>query len=477
MKRFILILFLFSVAIVSFLPALDPDFGWHYRCGNEALTKGVFCTSNNYSYFLPDYKAYYPSFIYDITLALAYNTFGFIGVSAVGSLVFVLIALTFYRLLEGSPLFKIIAFYLLYFLSFGIFNLGIRPQIVTFLFFVLILFLIKKLQNGETKKAYYIPLLFALWSNTHLGFLSGLIAVLFAFSERLLMYIQHKSMTLRKSTILFGAVFLSSFIATWINPFGIYVYQELYNHVVSPLNTMIAEWVEPLPWQSALIIGSTLFFLFYQTRKRTLPLYSLALILFFCLFALKARRNIPLYYVSFFYVLSLSKLYNSFKQVSEMVSHEILIVLSSVGIIFFSFIQIPSTIQKSLYQANYCPTLAEDNCKAIKEYPQLSGNIFAFYEWGGYLIWKKPESKVFVDGRMPAWKDEKGKSPYQVYLSIIQAQDGWNKMLKQLKTNYIFINKGTFLDDVLYPNPERYGWKNVYENNTSIIYKSVETTR
>ncbi len=477
MKRIILILFLLSVAITTFLPVLDPDFGWHYRCGNEAFTKAIFCTSNNFSYFLPDYKAYYPSFVYDIILASVYNTFGFIGVSILGSLIFVFIALTFYRLLEGNPLFKILAFCLLYLLSAGIFTLGLRPQIVTFLFFLLTLLLIKKVQNGETKKAYFIPLLFVLWVNTHLGFLSGLIAVLFAFLEQLVMYIKHKSLALSNSTILFGAVFLSSLIATWINPFGIYVYQELYNHIVSPLNTMIAEWVEPLPWQSALIVGSTFFFLYYQTRKRVFAFYSLSLILFFCLFALKARRNIPLYYASFFYVLSLSKLNDFLKRVSENISYEILIVLSAVGIIFFSFIQIPSTIEKSLYQANHCPTLAEDNCKAIREYPQLSGNIFAFYEWGGYLIWRKPESKVFVDGRMPAWRDEKGVSPYKAYLSIIQAQDGWNDMLKQLKTNYIFINKGTFLDDVLYSNPEKYGWRNVYENNTSIIYKSKETVR
>src|SRR5205814_1427764 len=34
----------------------------------------------------------------------------------------------------------------------------------------------------------------------------------------------------------------------------------------------------------------------------------------------------------------------------------------------------------------------------------LKGEIFALYDWGGYLDWKLPEKKVFVDGRMPSWR-------------------------------------------------------------------------
>ena len=32
------------------------------------------------------------------------------------------------------------------------------------------------------------------------------------------------------------------------------------------------------------------------------------------------------------------------------------------------------------------------------------GEIFSTYDWGGYLIWKNPSKKVFIDGRMPSWR-------------------------------------------------------------------------
>ena len=35
---------------------------------------------------------------------------------------------------------------------------------------------------------------------------------------------------------------------------------------------------------------------------------------------------------------------------------------------------------------------------------KYEGEGFSEYGWGGYLIWKMPEKKVFVDGRMPSWR-------------------------------------------------------------------------
>ena len=74
---------------------------------------------------------------------------------------------------------------------------------------------------------------------------------------------------------------------------------------------------------------------------------------------------------------------------------------------------------------------------------------------------------------MPAWKDENGKSPYQVYLEIIQTQDGWNEKLRTLKTNYIFITNGTFLDLLLAKDAAKYGWEEVYRDNSAVIYQNV----
>lgn len=122
---------------------------------------------------------------------------------------------------------------------------------------------------------------------------------------------------------------------------------------------------------------------------------------------------------------------------------------------------------------NYCNQgLTKYPCQAIKNYPQLSGNVFSMYEWGGFLIWQKPNIKVFVDGRMPAWKDENGKSPYQVFLEIIQTQPGWNEQLRKWGTNYLLIGRGTFLNLFLQNDSIKYGWQEEYRNDVAVIYKN-----
>lgn len=112
-------------------------------------------------------------------------------------------------------------------------------------------------------------------------------------------------------------------------------------------------------------------------------------------------------------------------------------------------------------------------CMALKQFPQLSGNVYANYEWGGFLIWQKPNVKVFVDGRMSAWKTGDGTYPYQTYLAIIQAQPGWNEKLQKLKTNYLLIGTGTFLDLLLQKEKNQYRWEEKYRDNTAVVYQAL----
>lgn len=102
-----------------------------------------------------------------------------------------------------------------------------------------------------------------------------------------------------------------------------------------------------------------------------------------------------------------------------------------------------------------------------------TGNIFNTYEWGGYLIWKLPKMKVFVDGRMPAWKDDFGRYPYAVFLAILQTQPGWNEELRRNKTDYILISPGTFLDLLLQKESKTYGWQEIYRDKIAVLYQNV----
>jgi len=475
MKNKILVsLFLISVFFLCFLPVIDTDFGWHYRCGEAFLKSGSFslCTKNNFSYFLPNYKFNYPDFLYDVGLAAIYDRFGFIGISFIGGIIMVLTAVFFLYLIDIQLWLKITAFYLSFFLSYPVFNLGLRSQVFSYLFFLITLFLLKKSEKNS-KYLFFFPFLFLVWVNTHIGFFIGLLILFFYLLGMLI-----KSPKIDKRLLFFGIIFIFSLSITCLNFFGVETYREIVNHAFSPLNQMIAEWVAPPLWEVFLIIVLTIGSLIITTRQKNKSVFNILLILFFSILAFQARRNLPFFYTFFFYVLfNEKKFYDLFQNQLKIVSIKIDNIIASIIVtlsIFLFIIQLPSTISFDSSWNNYCNLgLSKYPCQAIKNYPKLSGNVYAMYEWGGFLIWQKPTIKVFIDGRMPAWKDENGQSPYQVFLDIIQTQPGWNEKLKELKTNHLLISNGTFLDLLLKEKAAQYGWQEKYRDTNTVIYQNL----
>lgn len=452
--------FLLSVFVISFLPVKDTDFGWHYRCGNQFLTQKKLCIINEFSYFLPNYKSAYPSLFYDVSLAFIFDRFGFVGVSIFGALIFTLSALIFINLVNTPLWLAIISFFLSFLLSFNTFNLGLRSQILSYLFFLTTLFILD-LSKKNRRWLFSFPLIFFIWVNTHIGFFLGLIVLGF--------YLIDSFVKKEKKAIYALLIIVLAFAATLVNPFGFRVYQEIANHAFSPLNKMIAEWVEPINWQIILIILLSVLTLISSIKRKSFSIFSCLMIVFFLFLGLKARRNLPFFYIIMFYFLAPAL--RSLSNRKEVVNRLLIPILISL-IVFLSIIRIPKTVQFDSSWNEYCNNgLSALPCHAIKKYPQLSGKVYNAYEWGGFLIWQKPKIKVFVDGRMPAWKDENGKSPYQVYLEIIQTQPGWNEKLNQLKTDYLLIQSGTFLDLLLQKEAKKYYWEEKYRDKIAVIYK------
>lgn len=460
-KIIIVILFLISIFIIGFLPVKDTDFGWHYRCGKQFITEKKPCLTNEFSYFLPDYKSAYPSFFYDVPLAFIYDRFGFIGISVLGSLIFSLSALVFINLFSAPLWLAIAGCFLTFLLSFNTFSLGLRSQILSYLFFLIALFVLK-LAKRNKHWLFSLPLIFFFWVNTHIGFFLGLIILGF--------YLFDSFVKKEKETIYVLLVMILAFAATFINPFGFRVYLEIVNHAFSPLNKMIAEWVEPANWQIILIILLSILTLISYLKNKSLSIFSCLMIFFFLIMGLKARRNLPFFYTTIFYFLTPTIIL--FHDRDKVIDRLLVPILISL-IVFLSVIQIPKTVSfDTSWDEYYNNGLSVLPCQAIKKYPRLSGKVYNAYEWGGFLIWQKPEIKVFVDGRMPAWKDENGISPYQVYLEIIQAQPGWNEKLNKLKTDYLLIQNGTFLDLLIEKEAKKYHWQEVYRDETAVIYKN-----
>ena len=469
MKKIVAFIFLTSVFFINFLPVKDTDFGWHYRCGNEFLTKGILCTTNRFSYFLSNYQAFNPSFLYDIGLAVVYNLGGFIAVSFFGALLLTLCAYLFLKLTRGGALWiKALFFYISLFLSQVVFNLGLRSQIVSYSFVLMTLLLLEKKQVFGLRTLFIIPFLFAVWVNTHIGFFTGVIIFMFYALGEIPNIIRTKNI---KYAIFLLLTVLLSFLATGINPFGFKVYKEILNHAASPMNKMIAEWVEPTLSHMILLIVSYISMISISIIKKKLTLFEFLTLTLFFVLSIQARRNLPFFY-TYLSILTINK---ANLEKANFLEKDVLIPIFVTVTLFFVLLQLPKTIKEGTSWNAYCyNNFSNYPCKTLLKFPDLDGNIFANYEWGGFLIWKKPKSKVFIDGRMPAWKDVNGENSYPIFLKVLQTQKGWNEKLIGLKTDYILISPNTFLDAKLRSNPEAYGWRIIHREEYAVLYKKAD---
>ena len=453
------------LALLFFIAPIDTDLGWHLRYGEHFLNTGKFMRTNELTYLVPGYLWPNSYTLYQILTTMIYKYVGLIGLSIAYS---VLMVITFIGYDHINPKFTRVNFLLFLFISlFGwkVLHLGFRAQVFTISFLVLIYYLLKH-AKPKTLAILSLPI-FAIWVNLHGGYILGLIVLGFAVIDPLI------NKDKERSTYLSIAIVLG-FIGTLINPYTYKVYEEAFRHMQVPMHTLIAEWVRPTPIYAILtvILGLLAIFAQFKYKSKEKAFWGLNLATFSYL-ALEARRNLPEFILAF----TLS-LYEPFKkQFDKIESNQavqlIVTLVLMTGIPFLLFTSSSTNYKLTSSQDYYCQNgilpLPCDAIGYIKDNDIEGQNVYSSYEWGGYLSWQLPQYNFFVDGRTPAWPTNEDKSPYTIYLEIIQARVGYQERLDGYGTDWLLIGKGTFLDLELQENEDS-PWKEQYRDDIAVIY-------
>jgi hypothetical protein len=455
---------LISIFLLFFLAPIDTDLGWHLRYGEYFLKTGKFLTHNTLTYYLKNY--YWPNSysFYQIVIAVLYKFGGLFTLSIFYSLLGVLTFLVFEASYPKSTKINFVSFLAVVFFGWVVFKFGLRAQVFSFTFIILLNFILKKCSYN--KGWFLIPLLFLFWVNLHGAFVLGFI---FLASEGIRLLINKDK---EKLTFLVLITFLS-LLATLASPYGINIYSEVIRHIQTPMKTLIAEWVEPTILFKFFIAFITGILTIYVIKKDFKSKIHLIIPLFaFCYIGLSARRNLgltALVFILIIYELALFRI-EAFclnKYITKIFPYIVL------AIFVFSFKNISNTFSLTTNWDVFCKKgMLPYPCKAvnfIKKENIKGANVFSSYEWGGFLEWQLPDYKFFVDGRTPAWDTPESKSPYTVYLETIQAQPGYEEVLEKHQTDWLLLPVGTFLDIELQEN-KNIPWKEIYRDELSAIF-------
>jgi hypothetical protein len=276
---------------------------------------------------------------------------------------------------------------------------GVRPQLFSILFFSIIISLVLNKTNYEKYK-YALPLLFLVWANLHGGFLFGVLV--------LLLFVFYKSISFRKIIYKDYLVLALSTLATFINPYGLNLWKEILLSATDvSLRFKVQEWMPSFLFLNyAFIVLSVLFVVIFIKFFKRFNHFEKILFMVLFFFGMSSYRNI-----SFFIPIAIVVIAKGFDFFYKDLSaypfgRERLIIVGKITAIFCLPLFI-LTVISMIFSASSQGELISypKNASIYLSAHSSRGQIFSTYNWGGYLIWKIPGKKVFVDGRMPSWKN------------------------------------------------------------------------
>jgi hypothetical protein len=95
-----------------------------------------------------------------------------------------------------------------------------------------------------------------------------------------------------------------------------------------------------------------------------------------------------------------------------------------------------------------------------------SGPVLNFYLWGGYLNWRDPSVKVFLDSRVDIFEYS---GALQDYLDLLALMDPV-PVLDKYKIRYVLFPRGEPLTYVLQHDPK---WKVLYSDQISVLLERI----
>jgi hypothetical protein len=495
---FLFIFGLFSVEIK------DPDFWWHLKTGEYIVQTGSVPETDPFAYTSTPKDPLSPESVrikfilaqYWLAQVLFYwvfHTFDFQGIIFLRAFILTALMFLLYRAIrrEGFGIYTSAIAVIPAVLIFKTFT-GERPQLFSFLFSFLIVFLIEgfrrrtyskycqdisvviarnpehfrddeaissSLQNttprsprpdcfaprdDKIKPVFYlipIPIIMLLWSNVHGGFIVGIALLLCYLVAEWVKYFLKKfssPLSIGQLKLLSGFIIVS-ILVTLINPNTYKIIPFLFELESGAYKGMIVEAMSPVVlFRSGFY--EIQFFIFFAlllvslllllVNMKNLDLTDIIIFAMLAVTSLSMARFIP--FLAPFAILIIARHSKEFMQripkVFETIRKNIEIPLNSFFIIVIILMLINGNLFKEGIRGNKYP---EGAARFLRE-NHIAGNMFNPYVWGGYLMWALyPEYKVFIDGR--------GLIP-EVFFQEVRILEASQKPVERLPEWKAFLN-------------------------------------
>lgn len=457
-----LALLLSSVFYFFSYPEVDPDLWGHLFFGREILQAGSLPARNLYSYTAPDQPWINHEWLAEVVYYLLFRFFGSPGLIlfklALGSGIIWLLDRCIRTQVPSLVVRALTLVWAMAILSPG-FN--IRPQLFTYLFFAVFIFLFYRYDEGKKATLYWAPLLMILWVNLHGGFVAGLGAFGLFFFCTSWKGVRSRNVRAVVSQILVPVI--GSGVALLLNPYGPKLLSFLAGDLL--LKRPITEWqAVPLMDLSLLEFKVAVFFLLlFFLRLRSLQRWDFILAVATALFAFRYQRHTPLFAIAAVPLLAEGVQKVSFRIKSGVREWVLVLGVLTLALYFLEWIgsiHLEHRFQLVIKPGEY-PTQAADFLKRNG----IKGNLAVPFDWGEYFIWKLyPEVRVSIDGR---YTTAYPKKVIDDNFAWLRGRERWKDLLNQYPTEIAITNRHHPVTALLQRDPE---WVYIYSDPIAFIF-------
>lgn len=407
--------FLMLIALTFWFSQTDPDYWWHVRTGQLILDTGQLPRTDPFSFTSAGTPWVTHEWLTEVIFALIARHFGYVGNVALcallgaGTAAVVWLTARKHGLGDrAATLLMIWAFAIMLPLT------NVRPQMVTMLGLALTALLLTQYRDGATRALWFLPPLLLLWVNLHGGYVIGLVLLGLTIVGETITLTRDQPLGARPRLRVPGPLIVATVaatLATLVNPHGIEAlrYPFTYIGTGNASQRFIAEWQSPdfhsaafLPLAASLLVGLLVGYASRPVRPTEL-LWTATL----TLMALQSTRHAPLYAIVVLPLLgarlrerlprwpqALARLRPALATALPLFGWTFLIV--GLGALLVGGTTLPLQTGAAPRAEGYPVAGAA----YLRAHPELGGNLFNTYAWGGYLIDQLyPARQVFIDGR------------------------------------------------------------------------------
>lgn len=455
--------FLALIGLSFLFGQTDPDYWWHVRTGQLILETGQLPRTDPFSFTSAGGGWVTHEWLTEVIFALVADRFGYVGNVALCALLGAGAALAVWATARARGLGDRAATLIMLW-SFAIMLplTNVRPQMITMLFLALTALVLVRYLGGATRLIWVLPPLLLLWVNLHGGYVIGLVLLGLTVVGEVAARLFGRPAAELKPLILAS---IAATLATLINPHGVeaLLYPFTYAGTSNASQQFIAEWQSPdfhqgayLPLAASLLLGLLVGYARGPWRITDL-LWTATL----TLMALQSIRHAPLYAIVVLPLLGarLAAVSPGWPAALARWRPALAATLPLVGWIALTIgggalLFGGGSALQTAHEPRHAGYPAEGTAY-LRAHPELRGNLFNTYAWGGYLIDRLyPERRVFIDGRA----DVHGDALVTQARNTERLAPGWRDTLDQWDIQLVLVAKDGALATALRDDP---AWREI----------------